>query len=65
MVARWAVIRDADNVVDNIIEWDGTTPWTPPPAHYVIAVGDQDCDRGYTYDPATGLFAPPPPPEGP
>jgi hypothetical protein len=65
MLARWAVIRDDDNVVDNIIEWDGVTPWTPPAEHYVIAIGDQDCDIGYLYDPGTGTFSPPPPPPEP
>jgi hypothetical protein len=65
MVARWAVIRDADDVVDNIIEWDGSTPWTPPAGHYVIAIGDQWCDIGYLYDPDTGTFSPPPPPPEP
>ena len=59
MVAHWAVIREKDDVVDNIIEWDGIAPWTPPTAHYVIAVGEQDCDRGYNYDPESGLFLPP------
>lgn len=61
MVARWAVIRDADNVVDNIVEWDGQTAWTPPEAHYAIAIGEQECDRGYGYDAETNTFTPPAP----
>jgi hypothetical protein len=54
---RYAVI-DTENVVVAIVLWDGVTPWSPPDGETVIRVGDQICDRGYTYDPATGLFAP-------
>lgn len=62
MVARWAVVREADNVVDNIIEWDGETPWAPPAGHVAVPIGEQECDRGYVYDPDDGTFSPPPVP---
>jgi len=60
-MSRWAVIRSDDNVVDNIIEWDGVAPWAPPADHYAVAMGSADVDIGYVYDPATGTFSPPPP----
>jgi hypothetical protein len=61
MVARWAVIRDEDNAVVNMIEWDGVSLWTPPDEHYAVAIGDQWCNTDYIYDPGTGTFTPPAP----
>lgn len=58
MPERYALVNTA-NVVSNIVLWDGVTPWTPPDGETAIRVGDQMCDLGYTYDPATGLFSPP------
>jgi hypothetical protein len=58
---RWAIVNSDDNVVDNLVVWDGTTPWTPPDGHSAIALAGQWCDIGYTYDSATGLFSPPVP----
>ncbi len=27
---RYAVVRDSDSEVENVIEWDGQTEWSPP-----------------------------------
>ncbi len=32
---KHAVIRESDNVVVNIIIWDGASPWEPPEGHRV------------------------------
>jgi hypothetical protein len=77
MMSRYAVINNA-NVVTNITNWDGVTPWEPMPYQPVDAdgnpVGDPtpqtavpDTDPptaqiGYTYNPADGTFTPVPEP---
>jgi hypothetical protein len=32
---QYAVIRESDDVVVNIIMWDGKSPWVPPEGHRV------------------------------
>ena len=59
MPERYAVVNEADYVVDNLVLWDGVTLWTPPENHIAVLIGAQMCDFGYSYDPATGLFSPP------
>lgn len=61
-MGRWAVVRTADNVVTNIVEWDGVAPWSPPPGEMAVALGATWCDLGWIYDPATDTFAAPPAP---
>ncbi len=31
----WAVLRDEDNICDNVILWDGVAAWQPPENHWV------------------------------
>jgi hypothetical protein len=59
MTEDYALI-DSQNIVVNMVLWDGVTPWTPPDGLTAIRVGDQMCGIRYTYDPATGTFSPPP-----
>lgn len=65
MVGRWALVRTADNVVDNAIEWDGVTPYTPPAGTYLVNADGKDMGPQYRYDPNTGEFTPPPEPPAP
>lgn len=59
MVARWAVVRQADNQVVNVVEWDGVATF-PPPAGTVLVDGTgKDVGPGWVYDPDTGLFTDP------
>ena len=32
----WAVIRDEDQICDNVVLWDGVTEWAPPDYHGLI-----------------------------
>ena len=73
-MARYAVINNA-NIVTNVAEWDGVTPWTPNDYQAVdangvpvgdptpqIAVPDTDpptAQIGVVYNPADGSFGPP------
>lgn len=65
MLGRWALVRTADNMVVNVIEWDGVTPYTPPADVTVVNCDGKVAGPGFTYDPATGDFIDPPPPDAP
>jgi hypothetical protein len=40
------------DVVENVVLWDGVTPWTPPPDASVVALdADERCEIGWIYDP--------------
>ena len=45
------------NVVDNVIVWDGVTPWTPPENTEVFNVENVRAGIGYTYE--NGVFTAP------
>lgn len=55
----WAVIRD--NVVENVVVWDGHSEWSPPAGCGLVDITDMENapGPGWTYDPATGDFFPP------
>jgi len=53
---RYALINN-QNIIDNIISWDGETEWTPPENMTVINVDGVDCGIGWTYDGT--VFTPP------
>jgi hypothetical protein len=62
MMGRWAMVRTSDNVVVNVIEWDGVTPYTSPAGIVLIDGTGKDVGPEYMYDPGTGTFSPPPEP---
>lgn len=50
-MARYAIVRDSDRAIVNIIEWDGDPKgWSPPAGHLARLAGDDE-----------GAYAPPPP----
>lgn len=54
---KYSVINSLTNIVENVIEWDGETLWSPPPGTYITP--------GYfivngLYDPETNTATPPP-----
>lgn len=55
MNMTYAIIRN--NIVENIIVWDGVSPYTPPEG--TILVQTDTAGIGWTYDSATGEFTPP------
>ena len=65
MMGRWAVVRVADNMVVNVIEWDGVATYTTGPGMMLVDGGGKDVGPEYSYDPATGEFTAPPPPPPP
>lgn len=65
MLSRWALVRTADNLVVNVIEWDGVTPYIPPEGTTTINCDEKVAGPGFTYDPATGDFIDPPTPPDP
>jgi hypothetical protein len=56
-MARYAVIN-SENVVVNVIIWDGISPWSPPAGHQAI-LGANRPERDYIYDPESNTFSPP------
>jgi len=58
-MARYAVI-DADNIVQNVIEWDGVAEWSPLDGQTALLDTDPPTAQlSYIYDPATGTFLAP------
>ena len=58
-MARYAVI-DAENIVQNVIEWDGVAEWSPPDGQTALLDTDPPTAQlSYIYDPATGTFSAP------
>jgi hypothetical protein len=63
-MARYALINDASELVENVIEWDGASGWAPPDGYSTVR--SDTAQMGDTY--AGGVFisnappAPPPPP---
>jgi hypothetical protein len=51
----YAVIKN--NVVENMIVWDGVTPYTPPEG--TILVASDIAEIGWIYNPETGDITPP------
>jgi hypothetical protein len=50
-MANWAVIRQADDICDNVVVWDGVAQWDPPDLHYVVELQESDfAGIGWKYD---------------
>lgn len=66
MEQTYAVLND-QNIVVNLIIWDGDTEnWQPPEGCTAVPVGEGVyVSMGYTYDGAGGFIAPPAPPVPP
>jgi len=56
---KYAVISSETNIVENVIIWDGVSPWTPPAGTSLVNVTDVPCDIGWVQQP-DGTFAPAP-----
>jgi len=56
---RWALIREADGLVRNQIEWDGVTEWSPPDGHIVreLAPDESPNPGSAIYDNTTDRFS--------
>lgn len=59
----WAVVSKTTMIVENLIIWDGQTPWTPPEGFEAVDTRGQYVESGYTYDPVNDVFIGPPEPE--
>jgi hypothetical protein len=53
---RYALIN-SENIVENIVSWDGVSEWTPPENMTCINVESIQCDIGSSYDGT--VFTPP------
>jgi len=55
---KYAIVDDATKVVDNIIVWDGVSPYTPPAGTTLVNVDGIPCGIGWIEQP-DGSFLPP------
>lgn len=46
---KYALINN-QNIVDNIVLWDGSDSWQPPQTMICINVENIECSIGWTYD---------------
>lgn len=58
----YAVINDQTNIVENTIILDEGSTWTPPPGYYIVNITNLEVGIGWTYNPQTNEWAPPPNP---
>jgi hypothetical protein len=59
-MARYATVSTDDNVVHNLIVWDGQAPYSPPDGTVLVALPDDLlCNILWVYDPSTNTFSPP------
>jgi hypothetical protein len=56
---NYAIVDDATKVVQNVIVWDGVTPYTPPAGTTLVNVDGIPCGAGWIEQP-DGSFLPPP-----
>jgi hypothetical protein len=56
-MARYALIISATNVVDNVIEYDGSAPFTPPTGQE-LRVATDDAEPGGTWNGSAFVRAP-------
>lgn len=55
---RYAIVDDIAKVVENVIVWDGTSPYTPPTGTTLVNVDAIPCGPGWIQQP-DGSFLPP------
>ena len=60
-MARYLIVRDSDNLVVNVTEWDGSATFSPPTGHTLVA-DNPSANTGDTWDGST-LTKPDPPPD--
>lgn len=55
---KYAIVDDSTKVVQNMIVWDGVTPFTPPIETTLVNVDNTVCGPGWIQQP-DGSFIPP------
>jgi len=52
-MSNWAVVKESDNICDNVVVWDGVSQWSPPAGHYVKELSpDSHAGIGWKWDAA-------------
>jgi len=64
-MSDYAVISNETNICDNVIVLDEGSEWQPPATHYIVNIDGTEAGIGWSYDPATHAWTPPPPPPEP
>lgn len=57
---QYAVVN-ADNIVENVVVWDGASLWRPPEGRILVDAENKKCNVGWKHD--NGEFTDPNPPE--
>jgi len=58
---QYFALINNQNIIENVISWDGVTEWTPPKNMTCINIQNIECGIGWTYDGTQ--FIPPSDPE--
>ena len=61
-MSLFAVVETATNLCDNTILLDEGSTWEPPADHYTVNIDGLQVGIGFTYNPQTGEWTPPPQP---
>ena len=61
----YAIIEDQTNIVVNVTVLDEGAWWTPPDNDYIVDITNLEVGIGWTYNPDTNEWTPPPSPEPP
>lgn len=54
---NYAIIDLVTNIVENVIVWDGESPWSPPAGYYMEPIGNSGAGIGWSY--VNGQFVQP------
>jgi hypothetical protein len=49
-VKTYAVINEQTNIVENVILWDGESPWQPPAGTYVQSLEGTEAGIGWKFE---------------
>lgn len=59
MEQRYALVKQETNTVENVIVWDGESPYEVPGHVKVLLPEDSSVDIGYIYNPENNEFSVP------
>jgi hypothetical protein len=59
-MSTYAVVLVETNICDNVVVWDGTSPWSPPVDHYTVNIDGSEVGIGWIYDPTNQTWTRPP-----
>ena len=59
---NYAMVNSSTKIVENIIDWDGVSDYSPPDGYILVRIVDEYVNPGWIYD-GDSLVPPPEPPD--